>query len=127
MVFSEIVFILNNMGTAVSYMVLMHENMVYASQKIHDIWWSKMPQLFYDETTWFWILFISILFLPLMIIREMKHLTGFSILGFFTILTLTILIVAYTFDTSLVTMSEALPKLKFFRVRVTPKILANLF
>lgn len=75
-----------------------------------------MPELFYKETTYIWILFTSFLFLPLMIIREMKHLTGFSILGFMAILYLTIIIVAYTFDTSLVTMSESLPKLKYFDV-----------
>lgn len=75
-----------------------------------------MPDLFYKDTTWFWILFVSLLFLPLMIIRQMKHLTGFSILGFINIVFLTVLIVAYTFDTSLTTMSKSLPKVTFFKI-----------
>jgi hypothetical protein len=94
----------------------MHENLIFVSSKIQQKWWSAIPTIFYRDTTYIWILITSLLFLPLMLIREMKHLTGFSILGFLTIVYVTIIIVGYSFDTSLITMSENLPKLDYFKV-----------
>lgn len=73
-----------------------------------------MPKLFYQDTTWFWTMFISLLFLPLMLIRQMKHLTGFSIMGFLTVVYITIIIVAYTFDTTLVIMQDSFSKIEYF-------------
>jgi amino acid permease len=94
----------------------MHENLVFVCKKIQDKWWQSMPVTLYSDTTWVWILVTSLMFLPLMLVKELKHLTKFSMLGFMNIVYLTVIIVAYSFDESVTTMQESLKKITYYKV-----------
>ena len=96
----------------------MHENLVFVFTKLHDSSLPNLPEIFYSDDTWVWILLTGTLFLAMMLAKDLKFLTGFSMLGFANITYLAVIIVLYTFDTSIITVRESFQKIKFFKFGV---------
>ena len=96
----------------------MHENLVFVFKKLHESSMPNLPEIFYSDDTWIWILITGVLFLSMMLANDLKFLTGFSILGFLNIAYLAVIIVLYTFDTSIITVRESFDKIKLFKFGV---------
>jgi hypothetical protein len=98
----------------------MHENLVFVFKKLHESSFPNLPELFYADDTWIWIVLPGILFLSMMLANDLKFLTWFSMLGFLNITYLAVIIVLYTFDTSIITVRESFQKIRFFKFGVSP-------
>ena len=55
----------------------------------------------------------------MMLANDLKFLTGFSLVGFANVAYLAIIIVIYTFDTSIITVRESFEKIKYFNYGVS--------
>lgn len=75
-----------------------------------------MSSVFTDDKTFLWITLSSVLFLPLILVKKLKHLTIFSLLGFATILYTCIIVVIYAFSSDLYSIDNHLSNLKYIDV-----------
>lgn len=99
----------------------MHENLVFVFKQLHAGALPNLPEIFYSDDTWVWILLTGLLFFAMMLAKDLKFLTGFSMLGFANIAYLAVIIVLYTFDTSIITVRESFQRIRFFKFGVSER------
>ena len=69
-----------------------------------------------DDKTWLWVVVSSLMFLPMMLTKELKNLTYLSVFGFLTLSYIVLLVVLYSFDSTLYDLDRNLKSLKYFDV-----------
>lgn len=96
-IFTDIVFFLNNFGTAIAYSITAKETLSSGFGKVKEMWWSETPNLFVQKDSIFWILVTQGVLIPLVIRETLTELRIFSLVSFCIICYIAIIIVGYCF------------------------------
>lgn len=77
----------------------MNENLQVFSKILTQ--WIAVPNFLINPKAVFWIVVLPLIELPLLFVKELNHLTSFSILGLVTVVFIVCLVVGYTWDPTL--------------------------
>lgn len=83
--FTDVVFFVNNFGTAVTYTIVANENFASACLTIKNYIWGGMPELLTDQNAVFWILVCQGALIPLVLKEKLTELRFFAVMSFFII------------------------------------------
>lgn len=98
--FTDIVFLVNNFGTAIAYSIAAKENLASTFNSFKEFGWTSCPTIFYDQDSVFWLLVTQGLLIPLVIKEKLTELRIFSLISYLIISYISVTIVVNCFTSN---------------------------
>ena len=113
-VLTDLIYFVNTFGSAVTYSIVIKENLASGCEMIGSLFFSGMPEMFKEQKSVFWIVISQGILIPLVMKEKLTELRLFSLISFCIIIYIAIVIITNCFrDEYTSTIDPRLSEVKY--------------